>query len=162
MCFEGVIWDNIRDFTQIVQTTLPLKWRNSIILEPRIRQLKTSPDCQFTNLIRRHHFPIHSTYIIVLTIPINHNKIVTDLPRGVIHHGDCLIRRQVFPRTSPFKHALRQKCKFFHYRKCHNKIGPVNFTKINNNRQLIIPICYQIATEYSDIVYWGIFTYGAD
>ena len=64
-CFEGAIWDNIREFTQIIQTffILQIKWRNSIILEPRIRQLKTSPaypSDQFANSKRRPHLPIYS------------------------------------------------------------------------------------------------------
>ena len=45
---------------------LMIKWLNSVILEPRICQLKTLPsgsDCQITNLISRHHLPIYSMLI---------------------------------------------------------------------------------------------------
>jgi len=54
----GVFWRrDLRQYSSIYAANsdfiLQIKWRNSIIFEPRIRQLKTSPscpDCQFANL----------------------------------------------------------------------------------------------------------------
>ena len=50
-----VFWDNIREFTDSSDFILLIKWRNTIILEQRIRQVKTSPSCQFVNLISHPH-----------------------------------------------------------------------------------------------------------